>query len=108
MNQKTKTPRLDAIVMQLLKLSRQWNDTADRTDREWYNDSEAYRECAEALSDYAKEVLPVFECAWCRDHWKLQPEEYTFKINELGGHCKDTGLPICEGCADVSVDCESA
>ena len=93
----TGTP-VDRIVMRLFQLSSTWYDKAVKVEGEWYNDAAAYIECADALKDLAKELMPRFECCWCRDHAGLPEDEYTWDVAELGGWCVDTNQPICKEC----------
>ena len=55
-NEQPESVPVEAVVLKLLELAQQWNDTADKVDRDWYNDSAAYRECADELSDFVKEL----------------------------------------------------
>lgn len=99
----TGTP-VDCLVMRLFQLSATWSDKAVKVERDWYNDSAAYNECADELESLAKELMPRFECCWCRDHAGLESEEYTFDVSELGGWCGDTNQPICRECKWASDD----
>ena len=86
-NSTAATP-VEFMVMRMLQLSAKW--TA--------RDAAAYAECSHDLEGLVKELMPRFECSWCRDHAGLEPDEYTFDFADLGGWCVDTNRPICHEC----------
>lgn len=45
----------------------------------------------------------TFECAWCKEAG-CDLDEYTFPLDELGGHDKKTGQYICQPCRDEASD----
>lgn len=45
----------------------------------------------------------TFECAWCKEAG-LDPDEYTYPMDEAGGYDTTTDKKICENCADEARD----
>lgn len=50
---------LHGVVMRLSELAKSWDDKALATEREWYNESSAYRECAYQLEELVKSISEV-------------------------------------------------
>lgn len=85
-NEQPESVPVEAVVLKLLELAQQWNDTADKVDRDWYNDSAAYRECADELSDFVKELTAGAES-------KKRPE-WEYGNAESNGNA----VPTCSKC----------
>jgi len=47
---------LRQVIQKLSQLSNEWDKTADAEESKWYNESSAYRECAEALDDLLRKI----------------------------------------------------